>query len=319
MNNLKRISIETVGNCNLKCEMCPTLSYCSKPNSVMSDKTFNKIISQIDKNVHVDLTGWGEPLLDKKLFDRIKQLKDKGCSVSFISNGTLLTRDFAKKIVNLNLSHIVFSFDAGTKDIYEQIRIGAKFQKVIDNIKFLVKETKDNKSNMLISITFIIMEKNKDELIKFINLFSKIGIKHFTFKPLDVITNKNNFKQILTKKESQKKYEEVKKIFKEKDISINQWNLYEKPKNNCLADTLNSLFIAFDGSISPCCNLGHPVNQMSKSFLKELFNINSTSKRYTISNINETNLKESFEMLTSFHNLIKKNKIPKQCKNCNLI
>ena len=63
------IQIETIRACNAACVMCP-LETSPTPNRVMSDDTFERIVSEIS-GLHplpsVAVHGLGEPLMDKKL------------------------------------------------------------------------------------------------------------------------------------------------------------------------------------------------------------------------------------------------------------
>lgn len=75
-SRINALIVETSGGCNLKCEMCPTTSY-TTGKSLVADDIFEKILDVIRKQSveEIDLTGWGEPLLDPKLEERIARIK----------------------------------------------------------------------------------------------------------------------------------------------------------------------------------------------------------------------------------------------------
>jgi MoaA/NifB/PqqE/SkfB family radical SAM enzyme len=56
----------------------------------MKWKTYEKISCYFDFVNFVDLSGWGEPLLHKRIYDMVKMAKEKKCFVGFTTNGTLL-------------------------------------------------------------------------------------------------------------------------------------------------------------------------------------------------------------------------------------
>ncbi len=317
MNKLTTLIIETVATCNLKCIMCPTLSYEIKGKEIMSDKTFNSIIENLNGIETVDLTGWGEPLLDNKLFDRIKKCKENDCRVGFTTNGVLLNKDNINKIIDSNVDWVGISFDAGTKKTYENIRRGAKFGLVVNNLKNLIQTTKEKKSKIIVFVTYVIMKNNKKEVYDFLKLFDEIGIKQFYFKPLDVITNHSNYKWVLSKKEIKKIYLKIKEDFKDSDLTITEQNILDKPKNNCIANPLHSLFIAYNGDASPCCYLGHNVKKLPSSVLKNLV-IKANCQNYIIGNVENESIQELWEKSKNFRETFLENKTHPVCKNCTL-
>ena len=61
----------------------------------------------------------------------IKYAKSKGViDIMLHTNGTVMDEDLAKKIVNSGLDRIIFSLDSITKEIYEKIRVNAKFEDI---------------------------------------------------------------------------------------------------------------------------------------------------------------------------------------------
>lgn len=129
------VNVETLNICNLRCRHCPYTSMTRK-KEVMSLEVFRKVIDD-SKDIGIriaNLNIYGEPLLDKLLFDRIDYCRGKGMEVQFTSNGTLLDWDMARKVAEHKVDRIYFSFDSPNKEIYEQIRVGAHFLDVHYNI-----------------------------------------------------------------------------------------------------------------------------------------------------------------------------------------
>ena len=78
---------------------------------------------------------FGEPLVDKELGTRIKAAKGLGLKVSTFSNGSLLTEDKARMLIESGLDELKFSIDSHRPEVYEQIRKGLKFQNVLENVR----------------------------------------------------------------------------------------------------------------------------------------------------------------------------------------
>ena len=56
-----------------------------------------------------------------------------------ISNGSLITEEVARGMIEAGLDAINISVDAAGKEVFEQTRIGLKYDKVIANIERLVR------------------------------------------------------------------------------------------------------------------------------------------------------------------------------------
>ena len=72
------IEIETVNACNARCPMC-TINDWERNYPIMKDDVFNKISDELIENKNylkrISLYRDGEPLIDKKLAQRINKFK----------------------------------------------------------------------------------------------------------------------------------------------------------------------------------------------------------------------------------------------------
>ena len=90
----KYIEIETVNACNARCPMC-TINDLERNYPVMKDDVFNKISDEIIDNKEfikrVSLYRDGEPLIDKKMPQRINKFFESGIkNTSIATNVSLL-------------------------------------------------------------------------------------------------------------------------------------------------------------------------------------------------------------------------------------
>jgi len=147
--------------------MCPYKAM-TRAKSTMSMLLYRKIIDDAVSMgmTEVTISGYLEPLLDKFLIERIKYAKSKGLRVGFSSNGTLLLQnDHLGDILNSQLDWIAFSVDGATKETYEKIRIGARFEDVVDGVKTLIQEKKKmHLSTPEIHLNCCVQAKNYDEV-----------------------------------------------------------------------------------------------------------------------------------------------------------
>lgn len=137
----RTVRIETTNACNAKCVICPHRQM-KRLACSMDDALYKRIIDECSEyrcgSVH--LHNFGEPLLDKKLAERVRYAKQKGIArVAIFSNGSLLTEDKINGLIDAGLDQIKVSFDGATREEFEKIRFPLKFDTVIGNIKELVR------------------------------------------------------------------------------------------------------------------------------------------------------------------------------------
>jgi len=132
------VVIETVLGCNLGCRMCPASS-CKKdlrrePRMMRLDE-FSSIIEQLsDQPRHVRLSLMGEPLLNPSIVAMARLARQRGHKVYLTTNGTLMRGGLAKSLVEV-LDYVTFSVDGATARTYESIRVGARLEDVVGNIR----------------------------------------------------------------------------------------------------------------------------------------------------------------------------------------
>lgn len=131
------IDVETITTCNLKCEMCYQ-SFDPLKYGKMKDKTFYKILKEAEKYKlsAMKLQFRNEPLMDKRLPEFITDAKNVGILDTMINtNATLLNNLTSMKLIVAGLDKLSCSVDGYIKKDYESIRIGAKFETTLANIK----------------------------------------------------------------------------------------------------------------------------------------------------------------------------------------
>lgn len=314
LNRFHAVIIETSAICNLRCKMCPTLSY-QNSFGVMKDKVFNKIIDDIQHVELIALEGWGEPFLDKKIIKRIKKSNTKAKIVGITSNATLINDKIISKLKDSGLDKLNISIDGGSKEVYEKIRIGADFDKVFNNIK------KIKESNINVSLTCVITKMNYKEINKIVQLANDLDVFELHLKPNDVISSEDMLDFSLSENELIETYNEAKKYIHDKsyNIQLHAWNIFKElyPKNNCLANPLDGIFINYKGEVSPCCNLGHPVPRVKKNKLNIEKMINTF---LSYGNIMDENIYQIWDKqeYVNFRDNIYNRILPLECRFCNL-
>lgn len=199
------LDIEPTNHCNLKCPFCyRTIAIHNNEKSFnefgyMSLETFERILQQICVNgvsqvPAIKLTHRGEPLLNKNIGKMIKLAKSIGVvDVIMNTNGTVLTADLAEEILDAGIDKLLFSFDSPYPAKYENIRIGASYEKVLNTITHFVNLRNKKKAyGTLIRVGMVItQDTSSDEPADFYNLFKNLADIVSYNKVHEEITEKN--------------------------------------------------------------------------------------------------------------------------------
>jgi MoaA/NifB/PqqE/SkfB family radical SAM enzyme len=170
------IEVETSTLCNLKCTMCEHSYWCEKDKN-MTYEQFLHILEQFPRLKWIGLTGIGESYLNPDFEKMLTECKRRGLFIENFDNFTLLNEEHARKLVELKVDKLYVSLDAATKETYEKIRVGAKWEEVINNIKTLDRIKKENNSyEPEFWFHFIVSKDNKHEMIKYLEMINEMGI-----------------------------------------------------------------------------------------------------------------------------------------------
>lgn len=142
------ILIENTNRCNARCVMCPRETLTRKPG-FMEFALFEKIIKEISgakRKPVVHLHGFGEPLLDDLLPERIRLAKAFGIKHTYlVTNASLLFPETARKIISAGLDEMKISFCGTDEQSYEATMRGLDFKAAINNIREFVRIRKELK------------------------------------------------------------------------------------------------------------------------------------------------------------------------------
>lgn len=134
------VDIEVAAVCDLACSFCYR-QYIATPDKIMSEALCYEIIDQAaELGVPSIKLNWrGEPLLHPRLADFVEYAKKKGIlEVLINTNAVTLTPERSRALINAGLDALIFSFDGGTGETYEKMRVGRfrdnKFERVYENI-----------------------------------------------------------------------------------------------------------------------------------------------------------------------------------------
>ena len=177
------VQIESTNLCNAKCVFCPR-DEMHRRQGVMDMDLFKKVVDECAALgiTHVRVHNYGEPFLDRQLVEKVRYAKSRGIAeVGMISNGSLITEDIARGMIEAGLDAINISVDAAGKETFERTRVHLDYDTVIGNIRTLARLRREmGRTRPKLILSFVRQNNSADEQ-NFIREWSQIADKiHIT-------------------------------------------------------------------------------------------------------------------------------------------
>jgi radical SAM protein with 4Fe4S-binding SPASM domain len=169
------VQIEPVGQCNLRCEMCPIQFRHDGPPygplAFMEWHTFTSLLDGFPDLKRLHLQGLGEPMMHPRFFEMVRHAADRGIEVTTNSNLTLLNAARAERLIGSGLQTLYFSIDGATAETYERVRKRAHFDRVVANVEGMLKARERLGSiTPHLQIVMVIMRQNLPELPELVRM-----------------------------------------------------------------------------------------------------------------------------------------------------
>jgi len=165
------LMIENTNLCNAECVMCPRDTL-SRKRGFMDFGLFEKIIKEASSESRKPVThlhGFGEPLLDKLLPDKIRLAKEYGITRTYIvSNASRLFPETSRKIISAGLDKMKISFYGTDEDSYNNTMKRLDFKVTLQNLKdfFRIRKEMNSETPRLV-IQYLPNETNHAKVAEF--------------------------------------------------------------------------------------------------------------------------------------------------------
>jgi len=171
------VFIEVTNHCNLLCETCPRTFVSYEEPQTLSWDNFLRIVDQFPEMERAVLHGIGEPLLNKDLARMIAYLKARGIYVLFNTNATLLSDDWARRLIEAGLDELRVSIDGANPKTYALIRGAPLFHKVLQNLQHFIEVQKElGAARPRPSFWMTGLKENIAELPDVVRIAARIGV-----------------------------------------------------------------------------------------------------------------------------------------------
>lgn len=177
----RMIDMEASRICNLSCPACmrgadSSLAQVHKNDThFLTLEQFRKIHQCIPTIGTLNFMSDGEPLMDPELRDLIHYASLNDIHTVLTTNATLITKEFIDFCKENNVYRMHASVDAAHKELYESIRIGADFQKTLENVKLM------GQSGITLCINVVLVQQNIQEMSNMVRLAKDVGASEITF------------------------------------------------------------------------------------------------------------------------------------------
>lgn len=222
-------------SCNLGCPSCRSefINFVGEQR-IQMDKILDNVVEQLGSELTgLSICGGAEPFFSKTMmrfmreFDASKFPKLK--KIHLHTNGTLWNKNSWKAIkpIHKYISTCEISMDAGTKEVYNIVRLGGDWDKLMNNIDFVLTIP----TIKSIRFSFVVQQRNYKDMENFYKLIHskmKGSDKRFTifFNPIvewGDFEQQNNFKEQEIHNPSHSEYSEflieLKKIYNKPNVS----------------------------------------------------------------------------------------------------
>lgn len=252
--------------CNLSCIHCYSNWMVKWFEWLPFDIIKNTIDELVQKWVEFLNIWWWEPLIYKDIYKVLKYAIGKWLMIEMTTNWTLINEQSIKKLKETGLKFIQISLDGSNKKIYEKIRVGASFERVVNSIKLLVS------SWFTVSVNTVLMKYNQGDEINIIKLCKNLWVNYFKVSPLmetwrwsinmneiqmSLIDYKKIYKKLLKYKESHKE-DDMQIIIYQNILKPEVKNISWMPENHfwCPAWRTTCAIDSF-WNVYPCSYMNH--------------------------------------------------------------
>ncbi|MCH7553315.1 MAG: radical SAM protein, partial [Chloroflexi bacterium] len=178
-----KLDIENVSRCNFRCTMCQVSEWPEQRRA--GDMAFEEFQHLIDEQyglIEIKLQGMGEPTLGgDDYFRMISYARAQHIGVLTVTNASRLhLRDTYKKLIDAGPNEVQISIDGATKETFEGIRRGSKFEVVIANCR-LINDYCREIGVKVTKMWTVVQRDNLHELSGLVDLAHELGFESMVF------------------------------------------------------------------------------------------------------------------------------------------
>ncbi|MBN2322815.1 MAG: SPASM domain-containing protein [Spirochaetes bacterium] len=182
---LRKVYVEPTNGCNMQCGTCMRNAW-EEPEGMMATDTYARVLEGIGEEcLRPDgprpvlfFGGLGEPLLHPDLDGMIQRAKALGARVELITNGTMLSEDRSRSLIDTGLDMLWVSIDGASKESYADVRLGNEFENIVKNLEMIrLMKYESRRDVPELGISFVAMKRNISQLPRVVEMAFGMGVK----------------------------------------------------------------------------------------------------------------------------------------------
>lgn len=178
------IAIEPTNLCNLSCPMCPRTFLMKRKTGLMDFSLFKKVVDESKGHTEfMYIDNMGDPIIHPKIREMIEYGSKSGIRMLLGTNGVLLNKDLANRLLHSGIDLVELSVDAATSQTYETVRGGKSYEQVVNNaVGFAEAKRLTPVIKPFTILQFIITVFNEQEEDQFYQEFKGKGFDFIAFR-----------------------------------------------------------------------------------------------------------------------------------------
>ncbi len=160
------VRYEVTDHCNANCIMCPREEHeHGREHGIMDQAKYEKSIDEVVSlgAKKVVLTGFGEPMIDKHLEDKIAYAKRKGLQTYIITNGSVLTGKRARGLIEAGLDEMRVSFYGMRSETYNAVMQGLEFEKTKAGLLSFLEMRDSLGASTRVQLSYLVLPENESD------------------------------------------------------------------------------------------------------------------------------------------------------------
>lgn len=168
-------------SCNLRCPSC-------RPGLIMKDagpeydtklaraRHIVRLLEEFDQPCHIIMSGNGDPLASAIMRPLIQEFHPRhDQTFRLFTNGLLLKKQLERSQILPNITQYFISIDAGSAQVYHQVRQPGRWDVLLDNLRFLQDITQERPAEVLLK--FVLQRENWMDMENFCELCIRLDFQ----------------------------------------------------------------------------------------------------------------------------------------------
>lgn len=184
------LTLEPATACNFRCGFCYGRHI---EQGVLKWDHFRSILDGLSGLRAVEFTGEGEPLMNRRILDMLRECKRRGLWVHLTTNGSLLSNESAERVIGLGIDSVAVSIESLKPERFARLRPGGDLRIVLNSLRTLNRMRRDSSTRLQLRLWITLLKETLDELQDMDDLAQELEIDFVEFQSLNPMAAYSRF------------------------------------------------------------------------------------------------------------------------------